>query len=91
MRHGKTGIAILGQRCPFMQLKKDNKIPNHFAYQNSLLVSFHRKLTSWYGFDNVKYKSSQIWQNVPMEIKSSSSLEIFKIKTKSWTAKRCPC
>lgn len=47
------------------------------------LASYSSKLLSRYGLESVNYKASQLWQNVPMEIKNSASLEIFKLKMKS--------
>ena len=51
----------------------------------------HRKLTRRYDLEIVNYKPSQIWKNVPMEIENSGSLEIFKLKIKSWTAYKWQC
>ena len=38
--------------------------------------------TKWYGLDCVAYRTSQIWQTFPIEIKDSISLKIFKNQIK---------
>ena len=62
-----------------------------YNLRNYRELAFHRKLTSRYGLKGENYKASQIWQKVSIEIKSSGSLEIFKLKVKSWTSDICPC
>ena len=62
-----------------------------YNLRNYRELAFHRKLTSTYGLKGENYKASQIWQKVPMAIKNSGSLEIFKLKVKSWTSDICPC
>ena len=52
-------------------------------------LASHRKLTSWYDQASDHSKASQLWRNIHIEIKNSSSLEIFRLKTKSWTADKC--
>ena len=63
----------------------------NYNLRNFREIKSQRKYTSRYGLESVNYKASQLWQNVPMEIKNSSTLEIFKTKIKSWTAEKCPC
>ena len=52
-------------------------------------LASHRKLTSWYDQASDHSKTSQLWRNIHMELKNSSSLEIFRLKTKSWIADKC--
>ena len=54
-----------------------------YNLRNYRELASYSKLLSRYGLDSVNYKASQLWQNVPMEIKNSASLEIFKLKMKS--------
>ena len=44
-----------------------------------------------FGVDAIAFRASQLWQKVPIAIKDSSSLEIFKAKIKLSTCNDCPC
>ena len=42
-----------------------------------------------FGVDAIAFRDSQLWQEVPIAIKDSSSLEIFKAKVKLWSCDDC--
>ena len=44
-----------------------------------------------FGVDAIAFRASQLWQKVPIAIKDSSSLEIFKAQIKLWSCDDCPC
>ena len=44
-----------------------------------------------YGTESLSFLGPKIWELVPLEIKSSQSLEEFKKKIKSWIPENCPC
>ena len=44
-----------------------------------------------FGVDAIAFRTSQLWEKVPIAIKDSSSLEIFKAKIKLWSCDECPC
>ena len=44
-----------------------------------------------YGIETASFVGPRIWNSIPLEIKESTSLQIFKSKIKSWTPKNCPC
>ena len=44
-----------------------------------------------FGVDATAFRASQLWQKVPLAIKGSSSLEIFKAKIKPWDFDDSPC
>ena len=48
--------------------------PYNFCSENPRSMRF--------GVDTIAFHASQLWQNKPIAIKDSSSLEIFKAKTK---------
>ena len=52
--------------------------------RNYRKLASHRKLTSRYGLESANYEVSQLWQNVPMEIKNCASLEIGQ-NIQAWT------
>ena len=43
------------------------------------------------GIESISYLAPKIWEQVPDEIKNSSSLKIFKGKIKTWVPNSCPC
>ena len=47
--------------------------------------------TTNYGSETISYLASKIWEQVPEEIKNSSSLNVFKGKIKTWIPSSCPC
>ena len=47
--------------------------------------------TSSYGIDSISHLGPKIWNQIPNEIKSSKSRNIFKAKIKKWTPDNCPC
>ena len=60
------------------QMKYFEKVNIEYNFRNYRELASHRKLTSRYGLEWVNYKASQVWYNVSMENKNSSSLKIFK-------------
>ena len=47
--------------------------------------------TVHYGHDSLRYLGCKIWELIPSEIKTSTDIETFKIKIKSWVPSSCPC
>ena len=47
--------------------------------------------TVHYGTESLSFLGPKIWEIVPLEIKSSRSLEEIKKKIKSWIPEKCPC
>ena len=67
-----------------------NKSNRYNLRSGQTLKTFIPK-TSNYGVESVSYLASKIWNLVPIEIKNSKSLEIFKNKIKIWKPTSCPC
>ena len=44
-----------------------------------------------YGLDAVPYRASQLWQQVPNDIREATSLAFFKNRIKSWKCEDFPC
>ena len=57
--------------------------------QNALI--YKKPCTSSYGMGSISHLGPKIWDQVPNELKSSKSLNIFKAKIKKWTPDNCPC
>ena len=47
--------------------------------------------TTNYGIDSVSYLASNIWSQIPSEIKNCKRLNKFKTFIKKWTPPSCPC
>ena len=44
-----------------------------------------------YGLDLIPYCASQLWQQVPIDIREAASLSLFKNYIKTWKCEDCPC
>ena len=44
-----------------------------------------------FGQNSLRHFASELWSMVPLEIKNSGSIEIFKIKIQNWEPKDCYC
>ena len=44
-----------------------------------------------YGLDAIPYRASQLWQQVPTDIREAASLTLFKNRIKTWKCEDCPC
>ena len=56
---------------------------NHLQRTNNQTVHF--------GSESIKRLGAKIWELIPMEVKASKSLMIFKKTIKNWAPKNCPC
>ena len=45
----------------------------------------------YYGSETISFISSKIWNLLPINIKDSENLNIFKSNIKSWKPGNCPC
>ena len=55
----------------------------HFQLRNARIVRYGKQTDSFAG--------PRIWNSIPLQIKESTSLQIFKNKIKRWTPKNCSC
>ena len=44
-----------------------------------------------YGLDAIPYRASQLWQQVPTDIREASSLTLFKNRIETWKCEDGPC
>ena len=68
-------------------------IINEMFQTNEILASKH-KCTIEYGINTIAFKGPQNWQNIPLEIRNTESLSLFKSKIKQiqslpWRCKNC--
>ena len=61
----------------------------NIPYNLSIIYSRNSK-TVKYGTETISYLAPKIWSLVPSAIKSSQSLDVFKVKIRQWEP-NCPC
>ena len=47
--------------------------------------------TTKFGLNSLRYFASKVWSMIPIEIKNSSTVEIFKSKISKWEPNDCDC
>ena len=47
--------------------------------------------TTKFGLNSLRYFASKVWSMIPIEIKDSSSVEMFKNKISKWEPNNCDC
>ena len=61
------------------------KLQNSHIFQTESLCSLK------YGLDPIPYRASQLWQQVPIDIREVASIALFKNRIKTWRCEGCPC
>ena len=64
---------------------------NVFNIRNFQTFATNTKHTTKYGTETITYRAPQLWNQLPDDIKSSTSLSVFRNKIKSWNCENCPC
>ena len=65
-------------------------VSNFTRNHNDLYYSSNPR-TEQYGISSLSYFGPIVWNMIPVEIKESKSLSIFKDKIKYWKISNCPC
>ena len=58
---------------------------NPYNIRNIRLFGSENSRSVRFGADAIAFRASQLWQKVPITMKDSSSLEIFKAQIKLWS------
>ena len=58
---------------------QSQKLPHIFRTENPRSLK--------YGLDLIPYRASQLWQQVPIEIREAASAALFKNRMKTWKVK----
>ena len=66
-----------------------NDVPYSLRSGNGLLQPSAR--TTNFGIETTPFIGHKLWQTLPNEIKTASSLAVFKHRIKSWKGERCNC
>ena len=58
---------------------------------NSEFYNPHNPKTVYYGTETLRSLGPKVWDILPMNLKNSTNLEMFKRNIKIWIPKNCPC
>ena len=64
---------------------------NTYNLRNFHILESENPRTKRFGLHCIAYRASQLWKNVPVEIRNSNSLTVFKEKIKKVTLIPCSC
>ena len=62
-----------------------------YDLRNPRILASKHKSTIKYGINTIAFRGSQIWQNIPLEIRNSESLSLFKSNIKQIQSLPCHC
>ena len=62
-----------------------------YDLRNPRILASKHKSTIKYGINTIAFRGSQIWQNIPLEIRNSESLSLFKSNIKQIQSITCSC
>ena len=62
-----------------------------YDLRNPRILASKHKSTIKYGINTIVFKGPQIWQNIPLEIRNSESLSLFKSNIKQMQNLPCRC
>ena len=60
-------------------------------YSSKSIFKTSNVRTTSFGLESLRYLGPKIWDIIPTELKSVTSLNIFKAKIKLWNPQNCPC
>ena len=70
-------------------IKKSDRNIRQLRSQNDFFIP--QVNTVHFGHDSLRYFGPKLWEIIPNDIKSSSTIEDFKLRIKKWTPSKCPC
>ena len=62
-----------------------------YNLRNNSIIQRQANRTDYFGTESISSLAPKLRELIPSEIKSATSLNIFKEKIKSWTTNKCPC
>ena len=67
------------------------KRENPYGFRNNNAFRRRQVNSVYHGTESLSFLGPKIWDMLPLEIKESESLQIFKSKIKKWIPSQCPC
>ena len=87
----KPGIAPLFMADIF----EERLIPNEGVVSGlrsqSYFYNYNNPRTVFYGTETLRHLGAKIWNILPVKIKTSNNLNMFKANIKTWVPINCPC
>ena len=77
--------------CPSVVQDLFEIIEPKYNFRRHTIFNTRNVRTQRYGLDSLRHLGPKIWAQVPIDIKESGSLAIFKNKIKNWMPTECPC
>ena len=66
-------------------MKNVRRYPSENVFHTRNVKSSH------YGTSSLAYLAPKVWEIVPSELKNLNSIELFRLRIRSWNPKNCPC
>ena len=87
----KSGNApfLLNEIFTTRDIPENSVVANLRSQTN--FYNFHNPKSVRFGTETLRALGPKIWNIIPLNIRNSASLAIFKQKIKSWTPVNCPC
>ena len=64
---------------------------NMYNLRNFRIFQTENPLSLKCRLDAIPYRASQLWQEVPIDIREAASRALFKNHIKTWKCEDCPC
>ena len=64
---------------------------NMYNFRNFHIFQTEHPRSLKYGVDAIPYRASQLWQQIPINIREVASPAYFKNRIKAWKCEDCPC
>ena len=74
--------------------KNSNLCTNNISantHLNSTFYNYNNPRTRNYGLETLRCLGPKVYGMIPNEIKTSTSVQVFKTKIKNWIPTQCPC
>ena len=84
-------MDVLNGLCPDIMNTIFKLTQNTYNLRNFHGFESQNPRTKKFGLDTIAYRASQLWKNLPEEIRNSSSLLIFKGSVKKFPLISCSC
>ena len=86
----KLGIAPLFMADIFEKRLIPNEDVSGLRSQ-SYFYNYNYPRTVFYGTETLHHLGAKIWNILPVKIKTSNNLNMFKANIKTWVPTNCPC
>ena len=88
---------IKSGNVPFLlsEIFQKRSVPENSVFGNlrsqTIFCNYHNPRSVRFGTETLRDLGPKIWNIIPIDINSSTSLTIFKQRIKDWIPENCPC